>query len=66
LTVAFCEDVGAFTSAGAPSFKLSNRPASTGSVGAKAVLISVRPVTSSRRPSSTMRLTSLPLSIAQT
>ena len=64
--VAFCDDVGAFTSAGAPSFRLSKRAASTGVSRGSVVLISTRPFVSSRRPVMTMRRASLPLSIVQT
>ena len=64
--VAFDDAPGAFTITVAPSFRLSKRAASTGTFGGSAVLTSTTPASSSRRPSSTMRRTSLPLSIVHT
>src|SRR5439155_26402228 len=64
--VAFRDEVGARTSAGAPSFRLSNRADSTGNSGGSVVLTSTKPLSLSRRPSITMRRASLPLSITQT
>ena len=43
LVVAFCDDVGTRTSAGAPSFRLSNRADKIGRSGGSVVLISTSP-----------------------
>ncbi len=57
---------GARTSAGAPSFRLSKREARTGAPAGRAVRTSTRPASSSRRPVTIVRRTSLPPSIVHT
>ena len=54
------------TIAGAPSFRLSNFAASTGTSCGNLVFSSTRPAASSRRPVTTLRLTSLPFSTVHT
>ncbi len=57
---------GAFTTAGAPSLRLSKRAASTRADAGSVVRISTRSAALSRPPVTTLRFTSLPSSSVQT